>query len=49
VIRKVDGDDVATSPFRSVLLEAGFATGYRGLLLRADRPGAALASHRPDR
>jgi ATP-dependent Lhr-like helicase len=38
VIRKVDGDDVAVSPFRSVLLEAGFVTGYRGLLLRVDRP-----------
>jgi ATP-dependent Lhr-like helicase len=47
VIRKVDGDDVATSGFRSTLLEAGFVAGYRGLLLRADRPGsAATASSR---
>ena len=38
VIRKVDGEDVATSPFRAQLLEAGFVAGYRGLALRADRP-----------
>jgi ATP-dependent Lhr-like helicase len=41
VIRKVDGEDVATSPFRATLLEAGFVAGYRGLLLRGDRPGSA--------
>jgi hypothetical protein len=41
VIRKVDGEDVATSPFRPKLLEAGFVAGYRGLLLRGDRPGSA--------
>jgi ATP-dependent Lhr-like helicase len=41
VIRKVDGEDVATSPFRPTLLEAGFVAGYRGLLLRGDRPGSA--------
>ena len=34
VIRKVDGDDVAASPLRSILLEGGFAAGYRGLKLR---------------
>jgi ATP-dependent Lhr-like helicase len=37
VIRKVDGEDVATSRFRPLLLEAGFVAGYRGLVLRADR------------
>ncbi|MDO8485412.1 MAG: DEAD/DEAH box helicase [Candidatus Limnocylindrales bacterium] len=41
VIRKVDGDDVAASPFRPTLLEAGFVTGYRGLLLRTARPLSA--------
>ncbi|HEX5148599.1 MAG TPA: DNA-formamidopyrimidine glycosylase family protein, partial [Candidatus Limnocylindrales bacterium] len=56
VIRKVDGDDVAVSPFRPTLLEAGFAAGYRGLLLRADRPGSpgatgslSMSSRRPER
>jgi ATP-dependent Lhr-like helicase len=37
VIRKIDGEDVATSPWRSFLLEAGFSAGYRGLTLRAPR------------
>jgi ATP-dependent Lhr-like helicase len=37
VIRKVDGIDVATSPMRPFLLEAGFNAGYRGLTLRAPR------------
>ena len=37
VIRKVDGEDVAASPFRPVLLEAGFVAGYRGLVLRPAR------------
>jgi hypothetical protein len=41
VIRKVDGDDVAVSPYRSVLLDAGFVAGYRGLVLRPDRPATA--------
>jgi ATP-dependent Lhr-like helicase len=42
VIRKVDGEDVATSRFRPLLLEAGFVSGYRGLVLReASRTGAA--------
>jgi ATP-dependent Lhr-like helicase len=42
VIRKVDGEDVATSRFRPILLEAGFVSGYRGLVLReASRTGAA--------
>ncbi len=44
VIRKVDGEDVAVSPFRPTLLEAGFVAGYRGLLLRGDRPGSARAT-----
>ena len=34
VIRRVDGEDVAASPFRPALLEAGFVAGYRGLVLR---------------
>ena len=46
LVRKVDGEDVATSPFRSALLEAGFVAGYRGLALRADRPVSARAQHR---
>ena len=39
VIRKVDGGDVAGSPFRERLLAAGFAAGYRGLVLHAARTG----------
>jgi len=35
VIRKVDGEDVAVSRFRTLLLDAGFVAGYRGLVLRA--------------
>ena len=38
VIRKVDGEEVGASRFRSQLLDAGFVAGYRGLALRADRP-----------
>jgi ATP-dependent Lhr-like helicase len=38
VIRKVDGEDVASSPFRPVLVDAGFVPGYRGLALRSERP-----------
>ncbi|MFL5674631.1 MAG: DEAD/DEAH box helicase [Chloroflexota bacterium] len=41
VIRKVDGEEVAASRFRELLLEAGFVAGYRGLALRADRPMSA--------
>jgi ATP-dependent Lhr-like helicase len=37
VIRKVDGIDVATSPLKPFLLEAGFSAGYRGLSIRAPR------------
>ncbi len=37
VIRKVDGEEVAGSGFRPVLLDAGFVAGYRGLVLRAER------------
>ena len=40
VIRKVDGEDVAVSRFRPVLLDAGFVAGYRGLALRSQRSGA---------
>jgi ATP-dependent Lhr-like helicase len=38
VIRKVDGEEVAASRFREILLDAGFVAGYRGLVLRVDRP-----------
>jgi ATP-dependent Lhr-like helicase len=37
VIRKVDGLPVAESPWRAQLLAAGFASGYRGLVLRGQR------------
>ncbi len=37
VVKKVDGEDVTASPFRERLLAAGFAPGYRGLVLRAAR------------
>ena len=37
VVKKVDGEDVAASPFRERLLAAGFAPGYRGLVLRPAR------------
>jgi len=40
VVRKVDGDDVAASAFRPILIEAGFVPGYRGLVHRSERPGA---------
>ena len=40
VLRKIDGEDVAVSPFRPVLLEAGFVAGYRGLVLRPQRSHA---------
>ena len=40
VLRKVDGEDVAVSPVRAVLLEAGFVAGYRGLVLRPQRSNA---------
>ncbi len=39
VIRKVDGEAVGASPFRTVLLDAGFVAGYRGLVLRSPRAG----------
>ena len=41
VIRKIDGEDVASSPFRSILLQSGFVAGYRGLALRSDRTRVA--------
>jgi ATP-dependent Lhr-like helicase len=40
VLRNVDGEDIAVSPFRSVLIEAGFVAGYRGLVLRPQRSHA---------
>jgi len=41
VIRRVDGDDVGAAPFRTILLDAGFVAGYRGLVLRPGRPVAS--------
>ena len=41
VIRKIDGENVASSPFRSILLQSGFVAGYRGLALRSDRTRVA--------
>jgi len=40
VVRKVDGEAVVASPFRERLLQAGYVAGYRGIVLRATRPGA---------
>jgi ATP-dependent helicase Lhr and Lhr-like helicase len=37
VVTRVDGTPVGESPWRAALLEAGFAPGYRGLVLRAPR------------
>ena len=37
VITRTDGVPVAGSPWRSILLEAGFVPGYRGLVLRGGR------------
>jgi len=34
VVTKVDGEPVSSSPFRDRLVAAGFAPGYRGLVLR---------------
>jgi ATP-dependent Lhr-like helicase len=46
VITKVDGEPVATSPFRESLIVAGFVAGYRGLVLRRplDRPNERPSS-----
>ena len=35
LVAKVDGQPIAESPWRPLLLEAGFVPGYRGLALRA--------------
>jgi ATP-dependent Lhr-like helicase len=37
LLRKVDGEAVADSPWREALLAAGFVAGYRGLTLRGQR------------
>ena len=37
VVTKVDGEAVNASPFRDRLVAAGFASGYRGLVLRRSR------------
>jgi hypothetical protein len=36
VISKIDGEPVAGSRFRDVLVAAGFVPGYRGLVLRRE-------------
>jgi len=43
VVAKVDGLPVADSPYRGALLEAGFAAGYRGLVLRREPTPAMIA------
>jgi ATP-dependent helicase Lhr and Lhr-like helicase len=57
VITRVDGEVVASSPFRERLLAAGFAAGYRGLVLRRPdgrpaeprrRLAASAGSYRPN-
>jgi ATP-dependent Lhr-like helicase len=45
VMTKVDGEPIATSPFRERLVAAGFVPGYRGLVLRAG-PGAVARDGR---
>jgi ATP-dependent Lhr-like helicase len=40
VLRKIDGEEMAVSAFRSVLIDAGFVAGYRGLVLRSQRSHA---------
>ncbi|HEX5239909.1 MAG TPA: hypothetical protein VFW20_02825, partial [Candidatus Limnocylindrales bacterium] len=49
VVSRVDGDDVGTSPARAFLLQAGFVSGYRGLVLRpgSAAQAAASAAHAP--
>jgi ATP-dependent Lhr-like helicase len=46
VVTKVDGEAVSSSRWRGPLLDAGFAAGYRGLVLRlaAARPAAARSA-----
>ncbi len=46
VVGKVDGEPIATSPYRDALLGAGFVAGYRGYALRA-APTAERAYPRP--
>jgi len=46
VVGKVDGEPVATSPYRDALLGAGFVAGYRGYALRS-APAAERAYPRP--
>jgi ATP-dependent Lhr-like helicase len=44
VIGRIDGSPIADSPRRATLLDAGFAPGYRGLVLRP-ASGAAVDGH----
>src|SRR6188472_2257901 len=46
VVGKVDGEPIATSPYRDALLGAGFVAGYRGYALRA-APAPERAYPRP--
>ena len=47
VITRVDGEPVAGAPFRDQLIAAGFAPGYRGLVLRASGAGPARTLRPP--
>jgi len=42
VVARVDGVPVNLSPHRQALLDAGFVSGYRGLVLRAGAPSSPL-------
>jgi len=46
VIGKIDGQPVSDSPARAILLDAGFVSGYRGLVLRAAAGTTAWAAAR---
>ena len=43
-LTRVDGEPVATSPWKTLLVEAGFAPGYRGYVLRPGARGFAGGS-----
>jgi len=46
VIGKIDGQPVSEAPARAILLDAGFVSGYRGLVLRAAAGTTAWAAAR---
>jgi ATP-dependent Lhr-like helicase len=45
VVARVDGESVSASKWRPLLEEAGFAAGYRGLVLRPGRRAGAGLGH----